>query len=169
MISYKSNPRKGNEQMTMKPIEEMTGAELVAEYNLRYPDAPVKRFATLTEGRKRVTIVRDMMPKAKVTSVVRTSKMPTPEKRDKILDDFDFRKDSPREKLLVTLHSRFGNQRPIADLAKIVFGSSSDNAIEKTKSVSKGIPWRITTKKLKYEFRKETTKDGTETFGLHAK
>jgi hypothetical protein len=146
-----------------KAVSEMSGPELVAEYNrLSNGAKPVKRFASRKVAMKKIAELK------KQPSTKKEAKKKE-DKRSKIGIEFNVRAGTNREKLLETLHSNFKKPVTKRDILKSVYGSASDENKGAVQMVMKGLYFMIDKGKLPYKIVRDRNEQKETTFGLYPK
>jgi hypothetical protein len=141
-----------------KAVSEMTGPELVAEFN-RLSPKPIKRFASRKDALKRIAAL-------KPSGNSKKKKATKEDKRSKIGVEFNVRNGTIREKLLEALHSSYKKPVTKRDLLKSVYGSASEDNKGAIQMVMKGLNVMIVKGKLPYKIVKEKNAQKESTFAL---
>jgi hypothetical protein len=143
-----------------KSVNEMTGPELVVEFNRLAGlngGKSVKRFSTRKAALKRI---------AGFNSTKVSDKKKKEEKRSKIGVEFNVRSGTNREKLLEALNANYKKPVTKRDLLKAVYGSTSDENKSAVDMVMKGLYFMINKDKLPYKIVKEKNEQKETTFAL---
>ena len=148
---------------TQPNYDDMTGPELIAAYNA-LATAPVKRFATRADALRRVKALaageKEKAPKAGKTA--------TPKKSGgKLVEQFEAREGTHREKLLAAFDANFGKQLTVNALLKSVYGSANIERKGALMMCLKGAAGTIKKNKLPYQIKKEKNEAKELTIGLH--
>ena len=138
-----------------KSIEEMSGPELVAEFN-RLSPTKVKKFKDRASGIKRIKSLASGTSGKKSTATPAVAG---------VVGEFGVREKSNRAKLLGALGT--GKQIPLGDLLAVVYGSRKEEMKSALTMVMKGLSITIQANKLKYEIKREKTKEGGISYGLY--
>lgn len=132
----------------MIDIKNMDGAALVAEYNKLSGKKPIKRFATVEEGRKRVKALRGASDKPKEKGLV---------------GEFGVRGTTNRAKLLRVFEgSSLGKKHVREDLMHSLYRSKDKKNKGAFNQVINGLLYVIDVKKLPYTLKDEKNKETKE-------
>lgn len=143
---------------------EKTVPEMTAEYNaLIMTEAgqkmgltPIKQFKDRASAVSRLTKVREALKKdMAMKDKVPKKRLPFTHAHGDVVEQFDFKPASEREKLLHLLLDNFEGMVSKSSLGKLAVNAA-------------GIIWRIDNKKLPYELR-EKVEDGVKFYGLYRK
>lgn len=149
-----------------KTLDEMSGPELVQEYNALAAGnglKPIQRFATREKGLARVKALKANGPKLVTSDPITTATDPS-----SLCEQFGQRAGTNRESLLNALHAELGKQIPISSLWISVYGESAVDA-GKLGQVMKGLLVAIEKGALPYEIRKDKDEKKEITYGLYTK
>jgi len=166
MIAITSNTRGST--MT-KSVSEMSGSELVVEFNrlaIAAGQKPVKRFGDRKSALRRISALK---PKTNGAKAPKKTKAVKEDKRSKIGVEFNVRSGSLREKLLEALHAHYKHPVTKRDLLKSVYGSASEDNQGAILMVMKGIHFMIDKYKLPYKVVTGKNEKKETTFGLYPK
>lgn len=154
-----------------KPIEEMSGPELVAEHNRLRPDKPVKRFKDRAAGMKAVQKLLASVSGAQASSAAEKETVEGDKgvrvMSGKLIEEFGVRAESNRAKVLTQLV--IGKAIKRAALLKAVYGSGNEKNVGALSMVFKGLEQTIKAEKLPYEIKRTKDDNKEVSYGIFRK